>query len=1000
MKFARRYDSVRKNLTQTKRRSSRGQLSPKQLLDVLEPRVLMSTTGSTVAGAWGGTLYEVAANQYIVQANAATAAALESTLNAQGLHVTKTYKLADNMFVTTDETDSIGDIEKWTLTHVSTTKSLVLPVATSGPSTTMGPNISTPAVNIVCLQPNFVSHTAGTLPDELNPAVAADPNFTSFVIQNEMKQIGLAPANWQAGQPFNGTNAWDLTTGRSDVIIAVMDTGISTANSADTSGFIWNNPGEIAANNIDDDGNGVIDDIHGADFSNVATDGTAVVTPDGNIEDSNGHGSIVSSIIGGTPFNLATDTTPTQGTVTLPDGTSTSPDKDGAVGVAWHVTILPVVVFTGNNDQATDAAIIAGLDYIRSLSLRGTPITAVNMSFARHILGPASGVGDPGNIPGTNNNGVITPGGDAPAASVFTEMKTVTDRGIIIVAAAGNGNGTTEVVGATAITPSGAGDNIDVAPSIPGSASRTNSMVVTVTGSNSLDQFEPTSNYGPQTCTIAAPANALLATNDRGTTGLATGTSYAAGLVSGAIALIKSLHPNLTGQQIVSLLYQGADKIPGLTPYVQQGRRLNILNSLELSVGNPKPLGSLDVITPGGMAGWIFDQNLGAAQQADITTSLQKGAIVVDGQQVFVTDESNGITDSTFNVNNDRPDLFNAVGSTQHGFKIDFNQFLSPGLHTIQVYALDATIDPATGKLATNPDGSLKYTPVLMFTKKLNGNLPPTGKVEVHTANQISGYATDPNQLGTGEYIQVQINVDGQQAAIVDANLNRTDAVGNHGFSYDPALAPGAHKVDVYALDNFDQTPVLLGSFTVFGFGNPPEGVATFDKVNHTVNGYVIDPDSGFDPLSIQMVVDGINGSRLHFDAIANQPDANGDQKVAVSQPHNLNHGFSITIPNLTPGNHQIKFYAYDKETGAQVDFLTQTIPVDQPCVGILDTPVDPTQITGYVYDPDSVNTPVLFRLDFDNNVGKLQTANLSRGSEPYQHFPRVFRRGAATSRW
>jgi hypothetical protein len=37
-----------------------------------------------------------------------------------------------------------------------------------------------------------------------------------------------------------------------------------------------------------------------------------------------------------------------------------------------------------------------------------------------------------------------------------------------------------------------------------------------------------------ETCTIAAPANALLATNDRGTTGLATGTSYSAALVSGA----------------------------------------------------------------------------------------------------------------------------------------------------------------------------------------------------------------------------------------------------------------------------------------------------------------------------------------------------------------------------------------------------------------------------------------------------------------------------------
>jgi hypothetical protein len=31
-------------------------------------------------------------------------------------------------------------------------------------------------------------------------------------------------------------------------------------------GNIWTNPGEIAGNGIDDDGNGLVDDVHGADF--------------------------------------------------------------------------------------------------------------------------------------------------------------------------------------------------------------------------------------------------------------------------------------------------------------------------------------------------------------------------------------------------------------------------------------------------------------------------------------------------------------------------------------------------------------------------------------------------------------------------------------------------------------------------------------------------------------------------------------------------------------
>jgi len=44
---------------------------------------------------------------------------------------------------------------------------------------------------------------------------------------------------------------------------------------------IWTNPGEIAANGIDDDNNGFIDDIHGWDFLNN----------DNNPFDDDGHGS-------------------------------------------------------------------------------------------------------------------------------------------------------------------------------------------------------------------------------------------------------------------------------------------------------------------------------------------------------------------------------------------------------------------------------------------------------------------------------------------------------------------------------------------------------------------------------------------------------------------------------------------------------------------------------------------------------------------------------------
>ncbi|MBD3182813.1 S8 family serine peptidase [Candidatus Poribacteria bacterium] len=96
--------------------------------------------------------------------------------------------------------------------------------------------------------------------------------------------------------------AWDITKGSSDIVIAIIDTGVDYDHT-DLWGNIWHNSDEIPGNGIDDDGNGYIDDDIGWDFVSILGFQYPKPDPDEDISppdpdpmDFHGHGTICSGI--------------------------------------------------------------------------------------------------------------------------------------------------------------------------------------------------------------------------------------------------------------------------------------------------------------------------------------------------------------------------------------------------------------------------------------------------------------------------------------------------------------------------------------------------------------------------------------------------------------------------------------------------------------------------------------------------------------------------------
>lgn len=164
-------------------------------------------------------------------------------------------------------------------------------------------------------EPNYVQRVDQTVPNDTYFSLQWGIHNTGQTIQGD---VGVADAD------IDGVEAWDLSTGDANFLVAIIDTGTQWSH-PDLAANIWTNPGEIAGNGQDDDGNGYVDDTRGWDF----------YSGDNNPDDTDGHGTHTAGTVGAVGNNGV-----------------------GVAGVNWQCKLVPLR-FLGPQGGFTSDAISA-----------------------------------------------------------------------------------------------------------------------------------------------------------------------------------------------------------------------------------------------------------------------------------------------------------------------------------------------------------------------------------------------------------------------------------------------------------------------------------------------------------------------------------------------------------------------------------------------------------------------------------------------------------------
>ena len=344
-----------------------------------------------------------------------------------------------------------------------------------------------------------------------NTVLPNDPLFG-----NQWYLFNTGQAGGLDNEDIMAPEAWNIRSTSPDVIVGVIDTGIQY-NHPDLINNIWFNKSEILDNNIDDDGNGYVDDIIGWNFA----DRTNYPVPDE-------HGTHVGGTIGAEGNNLI-----------------------GVSGVTWDVQLMSLDVF---GESGTDWSYLWEAIYYAV----DNKANVINMSLGLDVQGTYEGW--------AAENSYID-------SNLKTALKYAIDNGTTVVIAAGNEELSFDqnwlsipavysdlydgVISVAAVTNTG---------DLSWYSNYGSQVTIAAPGGETDFEGDPAGIFN------TVPMNDYDSLQ---------GTSMASPVVTGSIALMLGENPYLNPAQVEAILKNTAFKYRSLDSLVENGGYLNLEGALQ-----------------------------------------------------------------------------------------------------------------------------------------------------------------------------------------------------------------------------------------------------------------------------------------------------------------------------------------------------------------------------------------------------------------------------------